>query len=281
MALAILPAPWLAHAQNERGALGVYALRPEEVHAGDPFAAPRRHRVSGDETLYDIAVKYQIPMLSLIAHNSLTPPYALAPGVEIELPPPRSHVVQSGEVLRSIAARYAIDPRSLALFNRLTPPYDLQPGQRLALPAVAAAPAAPPAAVQAPLGGAPVARRGAGLVWPLQGRIVGRFGARAEGGRLDGIEIAAREGAGIAAAGDGEVVYAGADIAAYGTLVIVRHAGDLVSAYAYAGRALVHEGQSVRAGARIAEVGARGQLLFQVRRGADVIDPMSLLPPAR
>jgi lipoprotein NlpD len=99
--------------------------------------------------------------------------------------------------------------------------------------------------------------------------------------RVDGVEIGGRVGAPITAAGDGEVVYAGSDLPAYGTLVLVRHADDYVTAYGYARRALVREGQRVRAGEAIAELGPRSdgsaRLLFQVRRGSVAVDPLPLL----
>ena len=98
---------------------------------------------------------------------------------------------------------------------------------------------------------------------------------------LDGIEIAGREGDRISAAADGDVVYAGSDLPAYGELVLVRHANDLVTAYAYTRRALVREGQRVRAGEAIAELGGRAdggaRLLFQVRQGSTPVDPAPLL----
>jgi lipoprotein NlpD len=110
---------------------------------------------------------------------------------------------------------------------------------------------------------------------------VARYGVQPNGARLDGIEIAGHEGDAIAAAADGDVVYAGSDLAAYGTLVLVRHAGNYVTAYGFARRALVREGDHVRAGQRIAELGARSdgraRLLFQVRQGAHAVDPAPLL----
>src|SRR6185312_17528303 len=105
-------------------------------------------------------------------------------------------------------------------------------------PAPASANAEPPAgprfAVQA----------GAHFAWPIRGPIVARYGVQANGARLDGVEIAGREGDPIAVAADGDVVYAGSDLAAYGTLVLVRHADNYVTAYGFARRALVREGQS-------------------------------------
>ncbi|MEQ1616964.1 MAG: M23 family metallopeptidase [Terricaulis sp.] len=260
--------------------LAAYGLRPEDAHPVDPARTPRTHHVGADETLYDIATRYQIPMLALIGQNGLEPPYALIPGREIELPPPRFHVAQAGENFVAIAERYSVDPRSLALLNRVSLPHNPRPGERIVLPAMASDRAAPPTPAPETRAHAPPQVRGTRFRWPLRGNLAARFGAQAGGGRLDGIEIAGREGAAIAAAAEGDVVYAGADLSAYGTLVLVRHADNYVTAYGYARRALVREGQHVRAGQALAELGVRhggARLLFQVRRGREALDPLPLM----
>jgi septal ring factor EnvC (AmiA/AmiB activator) len=201
------------------------------------------------------------------------------------LPPPNVHVVRSGERFEDVARDYNVDLRSLALLNRMQPPYVVQPGDRIVLPAMARAyestPSDTPPAANNPAGATPAAQLRGRFTWPLRGDIVARFGAQNGGGQLDGIEIAGREGAPIAAAADGEVVYAGTDLPAYGTIVLIRHADDLVTAYAYARRASVREGDQVRAGQTIAELGSRAggrtALLFQVRRGSTPVDPAPLL----
>jgi murein DD-endopeptidase MepM/ murein hydrolase activator NlpD len=282
------PAPQAAPdwADGEGTALSEFALRREDAQPYDPARPPRTHRVGANESLYDIATRYQAPLRALIDQNRLEPPYALTPGAEIELPPPRLHRVARGESFADVARAYHVDPRSLALLNRMSPPYDVRPGDAIVLPAMArswdearAAPAAPP---PAPVVAAPAATAGAGrFAWPVRGEILARFGARPGGGRIDGLEIAGEEGAPIGAASDGDVVYAGSDLPGYGTLVLVRHADGYVTAYGYARRALVREGQAVRAGAPLAEIGRPGEgparLLFQVRRGREAVDPLPLL----
>jgi murein DD-endopeptidase MepM/ murein hydrolase activator NlpD len=259
-------------------------LRPEEAHPYDPTRTPRTHRVGEGESLYDIATTYQVPLRALIDQNHLEPPFALAPGRTLELPPPRIHTAARGENLRDIALAYDIDPRSLALLNRLSPGYQVRPGDRIVLPAMARAhDRTPQTPVVTPSASGATMRRGR-FVWPLRGDIVARFGAQSGGARLDGVEIAGREGAPISAAADGQVVYAGADLPAYGTLVLIRHPDGYVTAYGFARRALVREGQAVRAGQAIAELGGRPdggtRLLFQVRRGREAIDPAPLLGAA-
>jgi len=273
------PPDW---ADGEGTPLSTFALQPGDVQPFDPANLPTTHRVSADESLYDIATRYQVPLRALIDQNNLEPPYALSAGRELRLPPPRFHTVARGENFSEIARRYNVDTRSLALLNRMQAPYQVRQGDRIVLPAMARAievappPAPTPSPVVAPL---PV---GSGqFAWPLRGEVVARFGAQPSGGRLDGVEIAGREGDVIAAAADGEVVYAGSDLPSYGTLILVSHADNYVTAYAYARRALVREGQRVRAGERIAELGPRAEgrprLLFQVRRGAEPVDPAPLM----
>jgi len=267
--------------------LSTYALQPDDVQPYDPAHVPRSYRIGANESLYDVATRFQIPLRALIDQNHLEPPYSLAPGRVLDLPPPNAHVVQRGEDFEGIARAYNVDLRSLALLNRMQPPYTVRPGDRVYLPAMARAdleaPAPRPVATLPPnvAASAPPPIQGHGrFTWPLRGNVVARFGAQEGGGRLDGLEISGREGAPVVAAADGEVVYAGADLPAYGTLVLVRHADDLVTAYAYTRRALVREGQQVRAGQAIAELGPRAggsRLLFQVRRGSSAVDPAPLL----
>jgi murein DD-endopeptidase MepM/ murein hydrolase activator NlpD len=268
-------------ADGEGTPLSAYALQPEDAHPFDPARLPRTHRVGANESLYDIAARYQVPLRALIDQNGLEPPYALASGRTLQLPPPRVHTVARSESFEDVARRYNVDLRSLALLNRMQPPYRVRQGDRIVLPAMARGRAAPAPSPASNAASAPAPALHARFVMPLDGEIVTRFGAQPSGERVDGVEIAAREGARILAAADGDVVYAGADLEAYGTLVLVRHADNYVTAYGHARRALVREGQRVRAGEAIAELGARAdgrpRLLFQVRQGSAALDPAPLL----
>lgn len=267
-------------ADGEGTPLSAYALQPGEAQPFDPSHLPRTHRVGADESLYDIASTYQVPLRALIDQNGLEPPYALSPGRELLLPPPRFHTVARGESFEDVGRRYNVDTRSLALLNRMQPPYRVRAGDRVVLPAMARAiEVAQPAPNPTP--SAPQPAGSGRFGWPLRGDVVARFGPQPSGARLDGVEIAGREGAEITAAAEGDVVYAGSDLPAYGTLVLVRHADNYVTAYGHARRALVREGQHVRAGEAIAELGTRTdgrpRLLFQVRQGSEAVDPAPLM----
>ena len=253
--------------------LAPYGLRPEQVQPVAPFDLPRTHRVAQGETAYDIAARYQIPVSALLDANHLTPA-AVLPGTVLSLPQHEVHVARPGETLRDIANAHDVDPRSLALFNRLDPDAQVRAGDRIYLPF---AESGRPPPVQA------VATNSA-MQWPIRGAVLARFGATLDGVRSDALEIGGEEGASVAAAAEGEVIYAGRDLPAYGVLVLVRHADDLVSTYGYLRRATVRVGQRVGVGETIGELDGRpdgaARLLFQVRRHGQLIDPEPLLAPA-
>ena len=195
---------------------------------------------------------------------------------------PAVHVVRRRETLSAVAWRYGLDYRSIARWNRINPPYVIYPGQRLALrgpPNRGAGAQGPKAAagkrrpVDSTASSVPVK----GWVWPAKGKVVGRFG---KGGN-DGIDIGGRRGQPVMAAKDGRVVYTGSGLVGYGRLVIVKHTERLLSAYAHNDRLLVKEGQTVRAGQKIAEMGSTGadrvQLHFEVRRDGKPLNPMKYL----
>jgi murein DD-endopeptidase MepM/ murein hydrolase activator NlpD len=119
------------------------------------------------------------------------------------------------------------------------------------------------------------------LAWPLKGVLYGRYGTRS-GRRHDGIDLSAPEGTRIGAAAPGEVIYAG-EQSGYGSIVILRHQGGLVTLYAHCSALLVEEGNTVRTGQAIARVGRTGRssgphLHFEVREGTRPRNPLLFLP---
>lgn len=225
-------------------------------------------------------------------------------------------VVRKGETLYRIATRHGISPLDLAMWNRIAPPYTIYPGQRLRLtppaprrdPPPAARPSTPPVAGARPPAptparpqppatrpptttgsppgsqttpppAAPVAAAFAWR-WPAEGNLVGRFAAGDP--TRQGIDIAGAAGSPVRAAADGVVVYSGSGLVGYGELIIVKHDEQWLSAYGHNRARLVNEGQRVRAGEQIAEMGrsgaARDMLHFEIRYNGRPQDPLSHLP---
>ena len=191
------------------------------------------------------------------------------------------NLIEVGQVLRVVAPN--VDPNALAARGVATAkvearPLDAKPAAAAAPPAAASAAAAAPVAAAA---AAPVAREGdddLGWAWPASGAVLAGF----EEGRQKGLAIAGKAGDPVLAAADGRVVYAGSGLRGYGNLVIVKHNGTYLSAYAHNQALLVKEDQAVRRGQKIAEMGSsdaeRVQLHFEIRRQGKPIDPARLLP---
>ena len=85
------------------------------------------------------------------------------------------------------------------------------------------------------------------------------------------------------AAAPGKVVYAGSGLLGYGQLIIIKHNDQFLSAYAHNRVLAVKEGDDIKAGQKIAEIGASGadkvKLHFEIRRDGKPVDPETYLPP--
>ncbi|WP_296819923.1 peptidoglycan DD-metalloendopeptidase family protein [Thiobacillus sp.] len=112
----------------------------------------------------------------------------------------------------------------------------------------------------------------------MDGTLIGRFGAA--GGK--GIDIAGARNTPVRAVAAGKVVYSGSGLRGYGRLLIIKHAGEFLSAYAHNETILVKEGDMVTAGQKIALMGDsdadRVKLHFEIRRYGKPLDPLTYLP---
>ncbi len=207
------------------------------------------------------------------------------------------HVVRRGETLYSIAWRHGRDWRAVARWNGLRPPYRIHPGQRLRVSPPRARGGRRQAARPEPRvevrrrtirreAEAKGAHRKASARsriewrWPAEGRLLRRFDPDGPGKR--GIAIGGRVGQPVRAAADGRVVYSGSGLVGYGKLIIIKHDATWLSAYGHNSRLRVREGQRVRAGQHIADMGRDGKgtalLHFEIRRDGRPVDPLKLLP---
>jgi lipoprotein NlpD len=218
----------------------------------------------------------------------------------------KSYTVKKGDTLFGIALENGLSYRDLAEWNGITNPSYIQADQvlRLTAPATAAVVVSPVAgsaaqtvavtmpgtpvvtspvpAVIAPIV-APVAAPLVGEVvwqWPVKGKASQLFVE----GKSKGLDIAGKMGDSIAAAADGEVVYSGNALKGYGQMLIIKHSAVYLTAYAHNSKLLVKEGQQVKRGQKVAEMGnsesdsGQIKLHFELRRNGKPVDPVKLLP---
>jgi murein DD-endopeptidase MepM/ murein hydrolase activator NlpD len=250
---------------------------------GKPVPGGRRHVVKSGETGIAIARAYNVPWSRIAAANRIDREATLYVGQALFVPtgeasaqPPRSRPPSAS----ATASRPGATPEEQAAAFQLDVD-DLITGSApagAARPPVTTAGAAALTPRPAPAAAVP------SLSWPVDGRVVlSRYGAKPNGRFNDGVNIKTLRGAAVRAAADGEVIYVGDAIAGFGLMMLVRHAGGTVTAYAHLEDALADRGDRVQRGQPIARAGTSGevtepQLHFQLRQGRRTLDPMIYLP---
>jgi murein DD-endopeptidase MepM/ murein hydrolase activator NlpD len=122
-----------------------------------------------------------------------------------------------------------------------------------------------------------------GMRWPLNRiQITSPYGPR---GREfhEGVDLRAPVGTPVFAAQTGTVIYADRKIRGYGNMVVIRHADGITTIYAHNSHLLVHRGQRVMKGQKIAMSGRSGRahgphLHFEIRSGVIALNPVEMMP---
>ena len=212
----------------------------------------------------------------------------------------KTYRVQSGDNLISIAFNFDLDFRALARANSLSPPYTIFVDQELTLDLNKTADIqsarnsrlgveAPSNSVARSQGinnqptnivrqSIAIEDKKAIWEWPSTGEIINGFSPNGN----KGIDIGGQVGDAVFATAEGDVVYSGRDVQGIGNLLIVRHGERYLSAYAHNSKMLVFEGDQVKSGQKIAEIGmdlsGEPALHFEIRIDGKPTDPIGLLP---
>ena len=276
--------------------------------------------VEPGDSLGAIAQRYGVAARTIIAMNDLSDPYWLLTGQRLALPLDRrrvgydddlpaekprrvQHVTAASvpEIEIEPAGPIRVEPEDPAHAEDAvpvragrTPPVraEVQIPEPSDSPAPRAARAEPDATPLAPTlyalarqpdtNGVPLPPTRNTFLWPIEGRVISGFGAKPGGKHNDGINIAAPVGSEVRAAQTGVVAYAGNELRGYGNLVLIRHDGGWMTAYAHNDALLVGKGDVVNRGQVISHSGRSGsvsrpQTHFEIRRDGEPQDPLRLL----
>ncbi|MHA1539138.1 MAG: LysM peptidoglycan-binding domain-containing protein [Alphaproteobacteria bacterium] len=239
--------------------------------------------VKDGDTLYSIARKYNISTKELIQINNLKPPFFLYTGMVLHLPVTTTYTVRQDDTIYSISRKFNIDMHTLVKANKMAKPYRIYKGKKLYIPQVAN--------LVTKKKGSFFTRTkkryfsgktGRIFAWPVIGRVLASFGVQGKGKHNDGINISAKEGTAVKASGNGTVLYTGNALGGFGELILLKHKGGWVTAYAHNKTLLVKRGEDIISGQIIARIGESGnvkkpQLHFQIRRNNRVVNPMKYL----
>jgi lipoprotein NlpD len=254
------------------------------------------HVVKRGETLYSIGWAYGYDYRQVAKWNRIKPPYYLSPGQRLRVAPPAG---------QSVAALQEYKPdNSRATRNRGAAPV-VGPSGSTKGSSSATAKNRPPRTVSSKLTTSQVTssslkqktRKVVSKVkeyfgsktlrwrWPTKGRRISQTFSTKDPTR-QGLDISGRLGSPIVVAAPGKVVYAGSGLARYGKLIIVKHNEKYLSAYAFNKKLYVKEGEVVKVGQKIADMGSastngragRAKLHFEIRRNGKPVDPLRYLP---
>lgn len=177
--------------------------------------------------------------------------------------------VNPGDTLAGIAMAFGQKVDDLAAWNNLPRTAMLTPGQVIR---VAPSPAMNP--VNSNTSDGIVVRP----AWPAYGQVT----RLTDAGNVKGIVITGQPNEPVKASADGSVIYVGTGIDRYKSLVVVKHGGDVVTGYAVNGDVIVKEGDLVKKGQQLAQMGTdatgRGTLEFEIRHAGKPVDPLTYLP---
>lgn len=255
--------------------------------------------VGKGDTVYGLSRRHRVSARNIIEANNLRPPYHLRVGQRIVLKRDRVHVVRKGDSLSIIADKYDANMYAIARINGVKKPYTIKIGQRLRLPGRGASTNTAKVAYQKQTTArrstitagkrvaskaipSPPKRTGRGFAWPVKGKVVSSFGGKEKGLQNDGVNIRAAAGASVKAAENGVVAYAGNELRGFGNLLLIKHSGGWITAYAHNRELLVKRGEKIKKGQTIARVGSTGsvktpQLHFEIRKGKRAVDPLKYM----
>lgn len=246
--------------------------------------AGKEHVVRPGESLEGIAQKYGLKLTQLMAANNIDAAHPMKVGQHLKIPAAAGApaAASAPTVVASAAsaiapmpavAKPAADPVPTGAVRSAGTPEGGKPSgpeRATAVAAVVPEPADSPSS------------DGQQFRWPVKGRIISSFGTKPNGERNDGINMSVPDGTSVKAAEAGTVIYSGNEIAGYGNLILIRHAGGWVTAYAHNSDLMVKRGDTVKRGQIISKAGATGsvsapQLHFELRRGSNPVNPLDYL----
>jgi murein DD-endopeptidase MepM/ murein hydrolase activator NlpD len=255
------------------------------------------HIVSGGETLFDVANKYNVDPMNLADINGIRSPYTVRDGQALRLPTENfpSPAEQTEDEKPKKTEENPEEKLEKELDKEFAGVMSVKGKPVAAAAAVAAAVAAPasaaagvaepkkkdtvdqekalstPKKTQTALGtglpqksvkqsetvAIPAPNK---MVYPVKGRIISGFGDVKDGVSNDGINIKAAQGTPVKASENGEVIYTGNKLEEFGNTVIIKHDNNVITSYAHLNDVNIKNGAVVHRGDVIGTVGKTGDV---------------------
>jgi lipoprotein NlpD len=248
-------------------------------------AKASHHIVKRGETLFAIAWQYGVDYRRLAAANDINSGFLIYPGQTLSLSVSNIKITHQTRALKS--KKKTVTPSKLSrstssaassLSNNV-PRKAVKKTPRRTVPSARAEKKASPSRTVTTSN--PISQK-LRWTWPARGKVITNFSSTNAGNK--GIDLSGKKGDSVVAAASGTIVYAGSGLRGYGKLIIIKHNETYLSAYAHNDRIRVKEGQKVKVGQRIADIGSSGsrtsltKLHFEIRRNGQSVNPVKYLP---
>ncbi|MDR2067605.1 MAG: M23 family metallopeptidase [Holosporaceae bacterium] len=315
-------------------------LSPVEIKIDDSYGAQTdgialaartsadTYTVSGNETIFSVANKYNVDPMNLARINGINPPYKLRPRQVLRLPTepgeptvessvvaidpvakniekdsPETPAKNNGEKKRkeqldaefaelvtssgkgaSAASAKKAKKNTSATGADSNKQENTLSSPKITKTASGSDIAKKPKEAENVAKEAAVVTKSGGMSYPVNGKIISRFGDVKDGIANDGINIKSSAGTPVKASADGTVLYAGNKLEEeFGNVVIVQHKNDLITSYAHLGDIAVKKDAKIKAGDVLGTVGSSGdvtepQLHFEIMKDKIPVNPMKYLP---
>ncbi len=242
------------------------------------------YTVKAGDTMFSIAKAHGVSVRDLVAWNNVEHPASIKVGQQLRLLPlPRGSIMatpapvaapEDGSIkTQPLAQRVPYSDEAYARMSKSAAVAEVKPATKPEVKAEVKPEVKPETKPEEP--------RADGEVdwsWPTEGKVIAGF----SDGSNKGIVISGKRGQAVNASAGGRVIFSGTGIRGLGKLVVIRHNADYLSVYAHNDNLLVKEGQTVRKGQRIADMGNSDadqvKLHFEIRRQGKPVDPEKLLP---
>lgn len=234
------------------------------------------YEVKPGDTISTIAAEFGISVNTVLWENNLTVYNLIRPGDKLSILPVSgiSHVIQSGETLGGIASKYNIDENEIIKANNIENAARIAISQKLIIPGGTKIAVAPKTRLTdqtqsgisanqtqsgisairdliKPSDASPVSSNK--MNWPTVGSRITQYFSW----RHAGVDIANKTGTAIYAADAGTVESAGWNNG-YGYNIIINHGGGKKTRYAHFSKLYLENGQKVKKGEVIGEMGSTG-----------------------
>lgn len=259
------------------------------------------YKVKSGDNLIGIAKKYDMTTSELAELNNLKKPYKIRIGQNLKIKKTYNNIdknvstytVKSGDNLTNIARKHDMTLSEIIELNDLDKPYVVKIGQKIKINTDEPKVVIKNTTQQSNNKNINITKseqkqvvkkapKVNSFIWPIKGNVISSFGSKSNGLYNDGINISAPKGTDFRTCEDGVVAYVGNELRGYGTIILIKHENNWISAYAHCDTAKVSRGDKVQKGQIIGTVGNSGnvstpQLYFSLRNGREAVDPIKYL----